>query len=136
MRIMTTLLVLPFLAACARQPEVPERTALDTFRAWSQSQFAFSTNAPQCESTTLSDGTVQLDVFGLTSSNLQHSLVLALTSTSPVPSKVTFWKSQHSWSLRSVFSQIEEVGQAPTFDKDAWEKERRAKLIREVALHE
>ena len=126
---LSTLLV---LTACARQAQKPESALWNAFKAWSHGQFG--TNGPTCETTTLSDGTVYLEVYGLTASNLQESLIIALSSTSPVPSKVTFWTSEPSWAVHAGTTHAVETGQAPSLSDDQMAQERQTKLIREVKL--
>ena len=122
-------LMLILLAACTRQPAKPQSTALDTFSAWSLGQFGFITNGPQCEMTTVPPATVELDVYGLTSTNLQESLLRALSATSPVPSKVTFWTSRPSFSLFALLD-----NGVPKLTKEQIEEEKRNKLIRTVLM--
>lgn len=79
--------------------------------------------------TTLPHNAVELDVYGLTASNLQDSLLRALSATSPVPSKVTFWKSRPSFSLCALLD-----SGVPKLTEEQIEQEKREKLIRTVSM--
>lgn len=117
------------VAACTRQQKKSQSTALDTFSTWSLEQFGCITNGPQCEMTMVPPATVELDVYGLTSTNLQVSLLRALSATSPVPSKVTFWKSRPSFALFALLD-----SGVPKLTEEQIEQEKREKLIRTVSM--
>ena len=131
MKIIVALSSLLLLAACSRQSQKPECTASDIFNTWCQEHF--ETNAPTCDTTTLLDGTLYFDVYGLTSSNLQDLLLLDLSSASPLPAKVTFWKSP---TLLSLKVSIDNMSQNIIPSSEEIERDRQNKFLRQINTRE